>query len=507
LDQHRHKPALSKIVRWQSTRSNNKKGGFQLDALPFSVSPEEALEKFRKWAEDDQSLRYLMNYDSVRIGGAYVPVWSFDLNIRFPKQCMPPAFASAFSTSGDTIHLPGLSAYAGYSYRRSLLNPVHSTSLVFMGDQTESFGGWMLRDMVLKSTGAPISITPDAWNATQGRALQIVRQDLQSLVDASWTGDPKNIQKVKLQVVKSRRVFMPTFVIDYSIFGLEYRAFVSGCDQGASVAGVSHQVFGGDSMFNSPEYHQSSASFLTQGFQTTIQNIIRRPGLVQILLPFLRQIGAVVWFLGMRILPQIPVIGLTGGFFAGYRKIYHPWMDNKRASAEWERQRENEAQMEDDDEETLRKADFVDSRGAARLYFHRNKTRILNELGGDTDHEQGGYAWYDEWQQWAQKQYEKQQQDFYQQQQQYQQQQKQQSQRYQRTSDKYHWDFDPNDPYSVLGLKRGASKEEVSKAFRRQMLKNHPDTQPNATAAQKKRLTEQSKLITEAYRKIKTEKR
>jgi len=348
------------------------------------------------------------------------------------------------------------------------------------------------------------SFALDAWNTTQGRALHLVRADLQALVDSSWSGNSEEIPQVKVQVVKSRRVMMPTFFMDYSIFGLEYRAFASGCDQGASVAGVSHQVFGDASMFISPEYNQASANFLTRGFQTAIQNISRLPVLAQILVPFVRQAGAVSWFLGMRLWPKLPFIGLTGGVFAGYRKVYQPWMDSKRASAEWERQREHEAQMEDDDEETLRRADFVDSTGAARAYFYRNKTRILNDLGGGTEHEQGGYSWYEDWQQWARTQYDKQQQDFYQQQNKYQQ--KQRSSR-QQTSDRYHWTFDPNDPYSVLGLKRGASKEEVSQAFRQQMLKNHPDTQPNATDAQRHRLTEKSKLITEAYRKIKSEQK
>jgi len=57
----------------------------------------------------------------------------------------------------------------------------------------------------------------------------------------------------------------------------------------------------------------------------------------------------------------------------------------------------------------------------------------------------------------------------------------------------------------VLGLKRGATKSEVSQAFRREMLKYHPDTQVNATDAEKDRALERSKLITASYRKIKVQ--
>ena len=83
--------------------------------------------------------------------------------------------------------------------------------------------------------------------------------------------------------------------------------------------------------------------------------------------------------------------------------------------------------------------------------------------------------------------------------------QQQQTSRTQKKKPEFQWDFDPNDPYSVLGVARGASKSEVSAAFRKEMLKHHPDTQAGASEAQKLRAVERSKLITEAYRKIKTQ--
>ena len=59
----------------------------------------------------------------------------------------------------------------------------------------------------------------------------------------------------------------------------------------------------------------------------------------------------------------------------------------------------------------------------------------------------------------------------------------------------------------MLAIERQVSDSEVSNAFRKEMLKHHPDTQPNATDAQKRRSVERSKLITEAYQKIKTERK
>ena len=124
---------------------------------------------------------------------------------------------------------------------------------------------------------------------------------------------------------------------------------------------------------------------------------------------------------------------------------------------------------------------------------------------------------------WAQQQWEQQarnQQRQYQQQQYYQNQQQQQNyqqqyhrqQQQQRSNaktekDEFKWPFNPHDPYSVLGIDRSASDSEVSAAFRKEMLQYHPDTQPNATGAQKRRSVERSKFITEAYRKIKSERK
>jgi preprotein translocase subunit Sec63 len=121
-------------------------------------------------------------------------------------------------------------------------------------------------------------------------------------------------------------------------------------------------------------------------------------------------------------------------------------------------------------------------------------------------------AWaQQQWEQEARRQQQSQQQNYYNQQQQqqqyYQQQQQQQQSRPKNDNDEFKWPFDPNDPYSVLGIDRTASDSEVSSAFRKEMLQYHPDTQPNATEAQKRRSVERSKLITGAYRKIKTDRK
>jgi len=522
----------SSVRRYSNTQKTNKR--FNLRALPFSISPEEALESFRKWAEDDQGLKYLMNYSSIRIGAAYVPVWSFDLNIRFKQQgkgsnrysWKPSIFESYDRTSRqDVIYLPGgLAAYAGYSYRRSLINPVHSTTLIFMGDQTQPFGSWMLKDMRLQDTGLPVHVVPDAWNSTQARAFAVVKEELQEIVDGDWTDSDTPPPLVQTQVVSARRVFLPTFVIDYKILGLEYQAFVSGCDTSAPVGGVSHQIFddGGEIGGLSPEFQRSSRNLLvslSSGASRLLQTFN-----LPVLLTVFRPLFSVIWFALVRIATLTPVIGVAGGLFAGFRKVLRPWMDSRKASAEWERQRQREAEMNEDEEEINQRSrmnDFNDVSGRAKSHFQRNRESILRSLSGEATHQEGDFNWYSDWQAWAQQQWEQQarqqqqqQQHYYNQQQQQQQQQQYQQQYQQRQQsrsntkkDEFKWPFNPNDPYSVLGIEQNVSDKEVSNAFRKEMLKYHPDTQPNASDAQKRRFVERSKLITEAYRKIKTERK
>ena len=55
-----------------------------------------------------------------------------------------------------------------------------------------------------------------------------------------------------------------------------------------------------------------------------------------------------------------------------------------------------------------------------------------------------------------------------------------------------------DDPYKVLGLERGASDEEVKKAYRRLAKKYHPDANPGDEAAARK-----MQEINAAYEQIK----
>lgn len=196
--------------------------------LKFSISPEKALQKFEYWARSEQGLnRFVLPRSSIRISAAYCPVWSFDINIRYIKTNKKtgkkrfdwkPDLFSIYGTQ-SVIHLAGLSAYAGYTYRRSLIDPLHNTSLIFLGDKTVPFGSWMLQDMKLE-TGESLSVSPDPWNATRGRAWDVVKEGLSSLPGVEDSGMESQPQ-VQTEIVSARRVYMPTYSVNYHILGME----------------------------------------------------------------------------------------------------------------------------------------------------------------------------------------------------------------------------------------------------------------------------------------------
>lgn len=115
-------------------------------------------------------------------------------------------------------------------------------------------------------------------------------------------------------------------------------------------------------------------------------------------------------------------------------------MDNRYASAEWERQREREASHLDKVEHI---DDFIDT-GNAKKFFQANREQILRQFAGTNEHTEGTYDWYSSWEKWARQQWEQQQQQGYTQQRQ--QQGRRPRQQSARPQKEFVWDFDPNDP-------------------------------------------------------------
>lgn len=493
------------LVRHFSSRNQQRsRGDFQLDALPFSVAPSEAYAKFQKWATDEQGLGPFLTYTgSANITAAYAPFWYFDLNIRFiidPSRrstgrnssrggiylATPEPFKSAYPNAPNgVINIPGLAAYAGFSYRRSLIDPVHNTTPVFMKKEIVPFGQWMLEP--LKYNNQQLEIFPDPWNATRERAYSVVYDELHSMANEQYqksSSQSNNSQGgasdeviVETERLSARRIYMPTYIVEYTILGITYRACISGCDPSIQVSGVSHKT-----IFSSGSKEGIGAlsmlSKLPQGVASTAAGAFQIFGPR----PFFALAQAAFAIIS-RIAMRFHIVGVLGGIFVAWKKLFRPYMDERSADVEWESQRAIESQKSG----TIREDSFRDT-GSAKTYFIRNETIILRRLS-DVEGRQHGesYEWYQQWEAWAREQWEKAQreasraqEDWQRQQQQqgrswnqYQQSTQQQEQKQQRQykqakkDDDCKWDFDVNDPWSVLGIPRNSSKEEVSKAFRR----------------------------------------
>ena len=458
---------------------------------------------------------------------AYTPFWYFDLNVRFVptnqnsssggggrrdttdySHYIPQPFRSAYPrTPNGIIHIPGLASYAGFSYRRTLIDPVHNTTPVFRKMDISPFGTWMLEPLQSTpeiNTGdkkeGMMEIFPDPWNATRERSLHVIYEELVEMAnddqydnDNSGGDESKNNRvQVEIERLKARRIYMPTYVVDYTILGVTYRAFISGCDASVSVSGISHKTIFSESSSSQSNVLRGASSFLSQKVAPLAGSAVQFFGLR----PFVA-IAQLGFNLVARIAMKLHIVGLFGGLFVTYQKIVRPYLADKESREKWERQRNHEAEMH----YSFSYHSFRDYDGAAQRYFTRNRERILRSLSGEEgrEKEEEGNSWYEQWEEWAREQFEQaqreasraqnewqrqqqqqqQQGQYGQQGQYYGQQQQEQRQRSQQTgrqykqkakNDDFKWDFDVNDPYSVLGVSRGASKEEVSKAFRRVSL-------------------------------------
>ena len=532
----------------------NKDNDFRLDALPFSVSPDNALEFFHRWAYTNQGLEYLISSTKTKISAAYVPLWSFDLNARFVvddqskdgsvlKTRMPSPLDCAFQGQ-DVANLPGISAYAGYSYRRSMVDEIHGDALLrrnieFGMEKTIPFETWMLREMRFGVGGkgrgkyrekhaVEVDVFPDPWNATPNRALAIVRERLEGMALGDNTLAEGKV-RVQMEVLSHKRIYMPLYVVEYSILGAEYRAFVSGCDDRV-VSGEDHRIFrdgsGGvrhskNGLLLANKVGQMVRSFFSQildrartrsGSRDTMQQFYLGSGLLSWLFSKFGRMAGLV-------LARLPLFFSLGSSFVAFRKIVQPWMDRRSSRSEWEQER-NRATETEQGRNNEGWSDFRNF-GASQAYLQQNREKIFFHMFDDNNKRRTkrvGY-WYSQWENYFQKEYTNQQhwQRDQQQEQQYRHRgRSEQQHQYTHTgskqkvhsetkNSKYQWNFDPNDPYSVLGIRKGTSKADISKAFRREMLKHHPDVKVDASKEEKEYSIERSKIITNSYRKIKTQ--
>ena len=139
-------------------------------------------------------------------------MWTFDLSLRYAKGISPAmkaAYGYGDSETIKTLHLPGQASYVGYTYPRSLIDPVHESSVTLAKKSLEPFSSHMLRDIPFNES--KLSIFPDPWNASPGRAWNIVKNRWEENDEVTVTNSSSPY-----------RVYLPTYVVHYSVWGVEY---------------------------------------------------------------------------------------------------------------------------------------------------------------------------------------------------------------------------------------------------------------------------------------------
>lgn len=512
-----------------------------LKAVPFTEEPQQALESFDEWCKSHG----ILFLGKTEIEAVYLPFWTFDLNVRYTTtraadghddsttttaKIKPAPFDAAYNVHNNNnqrknkqssqttpqdnniIHLPGISAYAGYNYRRKLVNPVHSSTVLFLGHKkVQEFLGWMLDPLPYLDTGMEVNL--DTWNASKGRAFAVVMEDLRNLAmdDKQFVNSTQNSEfHVDVEVLNALRVYMPTFVITYSIFGVEYRAFVSGCDSDSAVSGISHSAFASSKTVSIDD----AADAVTRGAHSIFRHVTQVGGFTYAINSLHRPI---VWLAKaiLGILSRFPIVTAAAGGFVMYRKFVRPYLEHVASKEEWEKQREREAGGMQD--AWSHRNSFHDD-GSARAYFEQNREAILWHLSGEANRPKSkSYDFYGEFEAYQRASERKGREDYnaYREQEWFDEQTRgfyteysDKSQGKKKTKQKKPSDVPITaDPYDLLGVRRGVTKKEVSRAFRKEMMRYHPDALPFASGEEKKRATERSKLITEAYREIKNEMR
>lgn len=156
----------------------------------------------------------------------------------------------------------------------------------------------------VKFRATTLDVFPDPWNATRERAFSVVYDELNDIANPYLNdqSDPK--VQVEVERLSSKRIYMPTYVIEYTILGVTYQAFVSGCDASVEVSGISHNT-----MFEgSDEMVKGAASFLSRRAAPIAASALQFFGLR----PFVA-LGQVMWGFVSRIAMKVHIFGFLAG--------------------------------------------------------------------------------------------------------------------------------------------------------------------------------------------------
>ena len=451
-----------------SNNSSNNSSNTNLKGLPFSTPPSiviTAYEEFKK----DNGINYFVNDKNTILLASFTPFHVFDFN-------------SLTSRGVATAH-ESVPIYAGYNYRRRIANLIHENSLPTSVQDANlpDFNPSWLRKIILPDDSR-ITIDTDPWSSHKSTCWRLARQDACKLLGV------KNYEDVQFELVEATRVYLPSYIFEYSLLNQNFRVCFSGCGEPYPISASDHKI---------PQLDSTHWLRLKQTQSSTSSSMIdnvRKLGQFRQLAPFVLQtVFKAVPFLSRFIFSPPFLAGAA--FLAIGRKFLLPGYYERLSWEEDEKEKQDES-LESGawnwkNEIEFTAGDKLAMKRSARKEKGRRREREARE---------------EQQEQFEREQHHKQQQHHHhqQQQQQHQQQQQQQQQNKSQSSSSggVKFNFDVNNPYEVLGLKTNASKKELMAVFRTNMLKYHPDLYKNESIAKQKMVLERSKLITKSYQEL-----
>ena len=323
-------------------------------------------------------------------------------------------------------------------------------------------------------------------------------------------------------------MYLPAYVYEYTVLGQTFRAFVPGSTDSSGSAPAVSDVVGFE--------HKTGLSFSLTDVLDKFRNLTTpAPGSTSQAEEFLTYVvrkGGPFAILQLLKFPftvfrmvnptvRLAVLVLGAGRLL-WNKFGKPATENKQSFDDWQKQVERE--REDVRRRQLRRgggSDWFDDfsttereRREMRREREEEGRREEEKRRGEREEErreevkkEQNFQW-----QWGGGQQESGQQQQQQQQQQGRGQRQRQGQGQQQRqqnnkSGGFTFDFDVNDPHAVLKLSPSASKADISKAFRREMLLWHPDHQRDKSEREQRLASERTKLITRAFQELKTTRR
>jgi DnaJ domain len=503
----------------------------ETEALPFKLSQNDALAKYHEWAKSNTPFASVPR--PVSVSSVYLPFWVFTADFYHPE------LPSYFGGCDRDISGPTMQVYAGHTYPRAMVEVVkteidadkhrvdysssgpHSrlsrpftSSFLEIGEAASLDGS--KRGIFSRAPQAVVDIEP--FKTYEATAWSIARAAYVARKQSLHPEKHMDLARARFDEVESYRVLLPCHIVEYKYLTQPFRVFVNAYS-GQCFGIQQSSIFSGLSDLGKSFSSEDAARLLRRIAETDIGRFLPPAGIAAIVQALSTILRPMVKFLLWPPFVLTAVVTI-GGYAAvkgtsslrAQRAYFMEWEETKKTeeahqatmSDSWafrpsgtsarERRREAEREMKREkqrreEEEAWRRQRQREEEAAERA----KKSRWGWSSWG------GGSSTGDQ-----------------------QQQQQQQQQRTSTSSSSTSGAgakakakptgrmppaVNANDYYAVLGIKHlvasggtsAVTTEEISKAFRRELMKYHPDSNRGEGGYDQEACTERTRQIIAAY--------